>query len=213
MARRHRRFVEGLSLHVHQRGNNRQDMFRDETDRLVFLTALVESSRRYDVRVHAWIFMNNHIHLIATPATPEGIPRTMQQVGRRYVPYFNRKYSRTGGLWEGRYSAHLIDTEVYWYRCLRYVELNRVRAGILATPGDDVWSSYRSHAFGARDPLITHHDLYLTLGRTRTERQRAHRALLGIPLADCELASIRQALRTGEPPLEPPALPSSVMVR
>ena len=210
MARRRRIFVEGLSMHVHQRGNNREDMFHDDDDRMVFLTALVESSERYDVRVHVWMFMDTHIHLVATPQTPDGLPRMIQQVGRRYVPYFNKRHQRTGGLWEGRYTAHPIETEVYWYRCLRYVELNRVRAGVVAAPQDHPWCSYHSHAFGTYDPLISHHPLYLALGTTASERQEAHRALCGTPLTDCELAAIRNALRTGTCPTEPPTLPSLV---
>ena len=98
MARRKRSFVKGLSLHIHQRGNNRQDMFHDDVDRMIFLAALVESSQRYHVAVHVWTFMDNHVHLIATPETPESVPRTMQQVGRRYVPYFNRRHKRTGAV-------------------------------------------------------------------------------------------------------------------
>ena len=210
MARRHRNFVEGMSLHVYQRGNNRQDMFHDEADRITFLAVLVDSAHRYHVRVHVWTLMDNHVHLVVTPETPEGLALTMQQVGRRYVPYFNRKYERTGGLWEGRYNAHLIDTERYWYRCLRYVELNRVRAKIVEAPQEYAWSSYHTHALGVSDPLVTHHDLYLRLGRTDAERQFAHRSLCATPLSECELAAIRNALRSGEPPCEPPAMTSLV---
>jgi putative transposase len=210
MARRHRVFVEGLSLHVHQRGNNRQDMFHDEIDRMVLLTTLVESSEQFGVDVHVWMFMNNHLHLVVTPENPDGVARLMQQVGRRYVPYFNKRYQRTGGLWEGRYSAHLIDTESYWYRCLRYVELNRVRAGIVPAPQDYAWCSYHSHAFGTADPLVAPHPLYEALGRTPEERQHAHRALCATPLTECELTSIRTALRTGKRPVEPPTFTSIV---
>lgn len=204
MPRRQRLFVEGLSLHVHQRGNNRQDIFHDDRDRTMFFGVLVEWAARYAVHVHVWTFMDNHFHLIVTPQTPDGVARTMQQVGRRYVPYFNRRHSRTGGLWEGRYSAHVIDTEAYWYRCLRYVELNPVRANIAGTPHEHRWSSYHAHAFGAEDALVTHHDLYLRLGATPSKRQNAHRALCHSALSDCEVAAIRSALRTGGYPVEPP---------
>jgi putative transposase len=210
MARRHRMFEEGMSLHVHQRGNNRVDMFRDDIDRIVFLTVLHESCDRYHVRVHVWTFMDNHFHLVVTPQAPDSLARAMQQAGRRYVPYFNRRFARTGGLWEGRYSAHPIGTEKYWYRCLRYVELNRVRAGIVASPEEHAWSSYQNHAFGTSDPLVVEHPLYLALGETAAERQVAHRALCGVPLTECELGAIRYALRTGKPPVEPPAVTAVV---
>jgi putative transposase len=197
MARRRRWFCEGMSVHVHQRGNNRADMFHDAPDRVRFLMALLEASRSFGVDIHVWVAMRNHFHLLATPQAPDSVPRMMQQLGRRYVPYFNKRYGRTGGLWEGRYSAHLVDTEVYWFRCARYIELNPVRASIVAAPHEHPWSSYHAHACGAVDKLITPHALYNGLGATPVDRQAAHRALCGTPLSDVELASIRNALRTG----------------
>jgi putative transposase len=197
MARRRRWFFEGVSLHVHQRGNNRADMFCDAHDRIVFLMALLDASRKFDVAVHNWVLMRNHFHMLATPAADDSLPRMMQQVGRRYVPYFNRRCSRTGGLWEGRYSAHLVNTETYWFRCARYVELNPVRASLVMAPHEHPWSSYHALAYGAADKLVTPHALYLALGSNAAERQAAHRAMCGTPLTDTELASIRNALRTG----------------
>jgi putative transposase len=197
MPRRPRFFVEGHSLHIHQRGNNRTDMFRDEVDRAVFLMALAESAQKYDVGIHAWVLMNTHFHLLGTPASPDSVPDMMQQVGRRYVPFFNRRWERTGGLWEGRYSAHLVDTDTYWYRCLRYIEMNPVRANIVEEPNDHLWSSYRAHAHGTEDKLLTSHRLYEALGITPAERQTVYRALCGLPLSEIEIASIRHAIRTG----------------
>jgi len=72
------------------------------------MMALRDACRRYDVRVHGFVLMTTHFHLLATPATPQSLPRTMQQVGRRYVPYFNKRRDRTGCLWEGRYRSHLV---------------------------------------------------------------------------------------------------------
>jgi putative transposase len=197
MSRLRRWFEEGLSVHVHQRGNNRADMFHDGEDRVVFLMALLESSRRYRVAIHAWVFMNNHFHLLATPEGPESIPRMMQQAGTRYVPYFNRRHARTGGLWEGRYSAHLVDTENYWFQCARYIELNPVRASMVNQSREHPWSSYHVNGHGAHDKLVTPHALYIGLGKDAAERQAAHRGMCGVCLTNVELASIRNALRTG----------------
>jgi putative transposase len=197
MARPRRMFPEGLPVHVHQRGNNRADMFRDVHDRVVFLMALLESSRRYEVAIHNWMLMDNHFHLLATPAGEESVPRMMQQVGRRYVPYFNKRSGRTGGLWEGRYSAHIVDSDAYLFRCVRYIEMNPVRASMVTAPHDHPWSSYHALAYGADDKLVRPHALYTALGRTPLERQTAHRAMCGTPLSDAELAAIRNALRTG----------------
>ncbi len=197
MARRRRWFLEGTSLHVHQRGNNRADMFHDTHDRVVFLIALLDASRKYRVAIHNWVLMTNHFHLLATPAEPASVPYMMQQLGRRYVPYFNRRSDRTGGLWEGRYSAHVVDTEAYWFKCARYIEMNPVRASMVTAPHEHPWSSYHAHAHGAGDNLVTPHALYAGLGASPLERQAAHRALCATPLSDVELASIRTALRTG----------------
>jgi putative transposase len=205
MPRRRREFVEGLSVHIHQRGNNRADMFRDTPDRIAFVMTVREAAQLYSVAIHAWTLMTTHFHLIATPETEESVPRMMQQIGRCYVPYFNKRYQRTGGLWEGRYNAHLIQTEEYWLRCLRYVELNPVRAGMVVSPHEHAWTSYHAHAFGAADPLVSLHPLYLALGHSAIARQEAHRELCGTPLTEAELTSIRHALRTGQSGSEIPA--------
>ncbi|MGH9350101.1 MAG: transposase [Vicinamibacterales bacterium] len=198
MARLARMFANGVAAHVHQRGNNRADMFADTYDRVVFLLALLESSQRYKVAVHAWVLMRNHFHLLATPSSPDGLPRMMQQTGRRYVPYFNKRHLRTGGLWEGRYSAHLIHTERYLLNCHRYIELNPVRAAIVSTAEDYRWSSYRAYALGAHDPLITPHALYLASADTPLERQLLHKTRCGTALMEAELTWIRTALRAGQ---------------
>lgn len=208
MARRQRMFVDGLSMHIHQRGNNRADMFLDADERVMFLMALIDASRKHGVAIHHWVLMDNHFHLVGTPETPESVPRMMQQIGRRYVPFFNKRHGRTGGLWEGRYSAHLIDTETYWFRCARYVELNPVRASMVCAPLEHPWSSYHRHAAGAEDHIVTPHALYLGLGATPLERQAAHSAICGQSLTPTELASIRNALRTGRSGSE---LPESVL--
>jgi len=87
--------------------------------------------------------MTNHIHLLVSPETAESLPKTMQSLGRRYVQYFNYRYKRTGTLWEGRYRATVIDAEAYQFECMRYIELNPVRAGMVATQrtfrGQAIW--------------------------------------------------------------------------
>jgi len=197
MARSPRPFVDGMSQHVVQRGNNRSRMFADCGDFTVFLITLRDACRCYGVKVHGYVLMTTHFHLLVTPVAKNSLPLMMQQVGRRYVPYFNRRHRRTGGLWEGRYHPHLVPTEQYWFRCLRYIELNPVRAGMVATPDGYTWSSYGTHAHGEPNPLIELHPLYLALGDTPSARQAAYRALCGVPLTEAELAAIRYAVQTG----------------
>ncbi len=94
--------------------------------------------------------MTNHVHLLASPKIQESIPKTLQSVGRRYVQYFNTSYGRSGTLWEGRYKATLINSYRYLLTCVRYIELNPVRAGMVKHSCDYRWSSYAANALGKR---------------------------------------------------------------
>jgi putative transposase len=119
--------------------------------------------------------MCNHVHILATPACAGGIGRLMQSVGRRYVGLFNVMMERKGTLWEGRFRSCLVDTDAYLLRCYRYIELNPVRAGIVAIPGDYRWSSFRHNGLALHDPLIVPHHTYLSLGCSTSERTKAYR--------------------------------------
>jgi len=141
--------------------------------------------------------MSNHIHVMATPQSEGSLSLMMQDVGRAYVRFFNRRYSRTGTLWDGRFHASLLTSESYWMTCLRYVELNPVRAGLAARPEEYRWSSYRAHAFGAPDPLVGPHPLFDGLGSTATERQAAWRGICRAPIPEERLVELREALRSG----------------
>ena len=154
---------------------------------------LHEASQRHLMSIHGYVLMRTHFHLLATPETPTAIERTMQRVGLRYVRYFNRRYTRTGGLFEGRYIPSIVDDERYWISCLRYIELNPVRAGIVTSPADYRWSSYHAHAFGATDPLVTPHLRYRELGASVAERQRVWQNVCAVDLTAEELNRIRFA--------------------
>jgi putative transposase len=197
MPRRRRCFVEGLSCHVTQRGVDRGLIFRSRTDYAVFLAILRYESERWRLRIHAYTLMRNHVHLLATPESATSLPKTMQALGRRYIPFFNRRYRRTGGLWEGRYKPALVYDERYWLICMRYVELNPVRAGIVDNPEQYRWSSYAHHAFGRSDTLVSGHPLYSALGATAESRQLAWRRICGQDISSDQLDSIRKSIREG----------------
>jgi len=138
--------------------------------------------------------MTNHVHLLATPSQETSVPKTLQSVGRRYVQYFNYTYRRSGSLWEGRYRATVIDAEAYLLTCMRYIELNPVRApSLVAHPADYPWSSYRGNALGAEDTLLAPHRLYRRLGRTPEERQSSYRRLFRGQPAKADIDAIREA--------------------
>lgn len=197
MARRRRVFAEGFSYHVTQRGVNRGVIFRGPSDYRVFLAILACESQRCGVRIHSYALMRNHIHLLATPDTQTSLPSLMQGLGRSYVLFFNDRYDRTGALWGGRYKDALVHDERYWLTCMRYVELNPVRAGVVKHPAQYRWSSYWHHGLGHRDAIITEHPLYRSLGDSPDARQRAWREICGQNLSDAELQNLRAAIKRG----------------
>ncbi len=197
MARMPRLFVEGVSSHVIIRGNNRQDVFLADGDRVFFHRNLAELAREASVEVHAYVLMTNHVHLLATGSARSSLPRLMQRLGTRYAGYFNYRHDRTGALWEGRYKCALVETERYFLTCQRYIELNPVRAGMTTHPTRYAWSSYRCHAEDVVDDVVTPHDLVRQLGREPAERRRAYRELFGTDIDAETLALIRDSVQHG----------------
>jgi len=189
------RFVlPSQSQHVIVRGSNRDPIFYADEDYLFYLEKLKQACDRHRCDVHAYVLMTNHVHLLLTPHTEQGIGKVMQLLGRYYVQHFNDSYSRTGTLWEGRYKATLIDAENYLLTCYRYIELNPVRAKDLVDhPSKYPWSSYRYNALGEENPVIVPHEEYLRLGNSPAERQAAYRALFKSRISDRTLEEIRQA--------------------
>jgi putative transposase len=197
MARLGRYFLTEQPLHVIQRGNNRQAIFFSGEDRVAYLGWLLAAARAHSCRIHAYVLMTNHVHLLATPERADSLPRMMQSLGRRYVRYVNDSHRRTGTLWEGRYRAAPIDSEAYLLACCRYIELNPVRARMVRHPRLHRWSSYRANALGEADALITPHPLYRTLGRNAAERQESYRGLFRERLSAAFIDELRTATNSG----------------
>lgn len=197
MARLARIRSTGIPQHIIQRGNNRQVCFGGADDFAAYAHWLEESSRKYRVAIHAWVFMTNHVHLLVTPETDTGISRMMQTLGRHYVRYFNHTYRRTGTLWEGRFKACAVDAVDYLLVCQRYIELNPVRAGMVNNPSEYAWSSYRANGLGQSIKLWTPHPIYVELGSTAAERATAYRALFVGQIDTALLHQIRQATNQG----------------
>lgn len=193
MPNRRRNFVPGVSLHVRQRGNNRCAIFGDDSDYQSYLVMLESATREYRVAVHGYALMTTHTHILLTPSNKEGTSEAMHQVGVRYVLYFNRKYQRVGTLWTGRYKAKPITDERYWLTCLRYIEQNPVRAGLVVRPEQYCWSSYGVHALGHLSDWLASHPVLDALGADMAQRQAAYKAICDIPLTNDE--TIRQQLK------------------
>ena len=178
MARLPRLTVPGYPHHVIQRGNNRQAIFASDHDYAALLQLLAENAVRFEVAVHAYVLMSNHFHLLATPATVDGLPQMMQAVGRRYVRYFNDRQGRSGTLWEGRYRSTVIDTDRYLLACMVYMDLNPVRAGLVERPEQYPWSSHRHYLGLVQDKLVTPHSLLWALGNTPFAREEQYAELV-----------------------------------
>lgn len=177
MARLQRITPVGVPVHIIQRGNNRQACFVSDEDHGAYAGWLKDYSKKYQVDIHAWVMMTNHVHLLCTPRREGGISQLMQSLGRRYVQYFNFEYRRSGTLWEGRFKSCLIQAERYLLEVYRYIELNPVRTEMVADPGDYRWSSYQINALGKVSELCTPHEEYLSLGTDLSTRQNNYRNL------------------------------------
>lgn len=199
MPRRARSHLDHVPLHIVQRGHNRAACFFSEDDYRSYLYWLNEALRDAECTLHAYVLMTNHVHLLLTPTSAAAVPGALISLGRRYVQRINRIHNRTGTLWDSRYKSSLIHANSYLLSCQRYIELNPVRAGLVSDPADYRWSSYRVHAFGLPDPVVSSHPLYYTLGRDGAERQASYRKLVEARLDRAVTDNIRSALALGVP--------------
>jgi len=198
MARRPRFRIAGVGQFITQRGNNRQDVFFSEQDYLYYLDVLNETAIKYKCQIHAFALMSNHIYILATPTTPDGISQLMKGVGQRYVSYINKLEKRTGTLWDGRYKASLVEDGHYLLDCMRYIEMTPVRSKIAKTSNKYQWSSYRTNAQGDDVGVkITPHESYSTLvlwsDKNDKDLQKEYKHLFREQINDEELKKIRKA--------------------
>ena len=197
MARLRRYCPPGIPQHVIQRGNNRAVCFASDKDMGVYAHYLHEAASQFGLAIHGWVFMSNHVHLLVTPEEDNSLSRSMQYIGRHYVRYFNQAYRRTGTLFEGRFKSCIVQQSTYFLVCLRYIELNPVRAGMVADPADYRWSSYCAHGIGRVSKLWTPHPLYLGLGDTDSERRVRYRSLFQSSIEGELLSEVRQSVNRG----------------
>lgn len=199
MPRRLRLLLPGVATHLIQRGTNREDCFRRESDYLVYLAHLRNSSRRLECLVHAYCLMTNHVHLLVSPPSAEAGEALMKELGQRYAQYFNRTYHRTGPIWDGRYRSSVAESARYVLACYRYIELNPVRAGMVEYPAQYRWSSYHVNAGGREDALVSAHAEFAALGASAEARRAAYIGLFSETLEARLVDAIRVATNGGYP--------------
>jgi putative transposase len=197
MPRHARIMVAGATVHIVHRGNNRQECFHSAEDRAFYLFHLGRMLPRTGCALHAYVLMGNHLHLLLTTREAHGCAMLMKSVAQLYAQYVNKAYRRSGYVWEGRCKSCLVQSEQYVLACYRYIELNPVRAGIVAAPGHYTWSSFRANAHGERSSLVTPHDEYRALGRTGGDCQATYRDLFGSQGGPANVEEIRRATRSG----------------
>ena len=199
MPRQPRIHLDDIPLHLVQRGHNRQPCFFEPADYHCYLHMLDDALRRCQGRLHAYALMTNHVHLLLTPAVAARVPNVMMAIGRGYVQFVNRKYGRTGTLWDGRYHASLVQSDRYLLACCRYIEMNPVRAGLASRPDDYPWTSFHANALQRKEPRIVPHPLWVELAASPDRRSSAYRALFDEGSDEVPVTEIRRAIRQSQP--------------
>lgn len=197
MARLARLTFPGLPHLVLQRGVNRQAIFDTATDRLVLLDMLSEGAKRHQVAIHAYVLMENHFHLLATPQTSDGLTKLMQALGRSYVRHFNASHHRTGTLWDGRYRSAVVEADPYVLTSMVHFDLHPVRGGLVADAADYPWSSHAHYSGRRTDMLIKTHPSIWALGNTPFAREAAYSQLVQAGISTAQQAAITDAALNG----------------
>jgi putative transposase len=188
-------FIPNLPHHVTQRGHDQNTVFVESRDYEYYLANLIEFGSHYNVGVYAYCLMTNHVHLILVPkANGADISKLMRRLSARQTRRVNRLENRMGTLWSGRFKCSVIDTDSYLLACLRYVELNPIRAGIVSQPEDYRWSSYRQRLGFCEDNWIDSDPVTAELGRDLAAIQRAYAKFVKASISSQEIACIRNGV-------------------
>jgi putative transposase len=168
-----------------------KSVFFAEQDYAVYLDKLKDYAKKYQVNVHAFVLMTNHVHLLMSPETDKGVSQLMQSLGRYYVMYINKTYQRTGTLWDGRYKSTLVDSDNYFLLVSRYIALNPVRANMVEHPAEYPWLSYHGNTLNKDEELLSPHHCYLSLGTSKEAHKQAYKHLFKHHIPELTLQEIR----------------------
>jgi putative transposase len=187
-----------VALHLVQRGL--AACFSGNADCLAYLEALAACAAHDGCAVHAYALMGNHVHLLVTPALPGGATLLLRSTAERYARHVAQAHGYQGALWEERFDGTPVHARRYLFACMRYIEMNPVRAGLVREAGAYRWSSFRANALGQDDALVIPHPCYFALGRSREERCAAYRAQFARSEASPAGVSGARATRVGGKP-------------
>ncbi len=165
--------------HILSRGNNRQDIFKDERDYKKYIEILQKYKDRYRFKLYHYVLMKNHVHLVLEPTDRGGsLAEVMKGINLSYAQYYKSRYKHIGHFWQDRYKSIIISKDDYLLACGSYVELNPVRAGIVKDPRDYKWSSYNAYAYGKKDSFLEKLPIYNELSKDETERRKRYREFI-----------------------------------
>lgn len=196
MARYARQTVADIPYHIINRGNNHQAIFVSTKDYQFFLRSVELAKEKCPCKIYSYVLMPNHIHLLLESIKEgENLTYFMKQISQRHAQYINRNCRRTGTLWEGRFKSSPVSSDHYLLACSRYIEMNPVRAGIVKTPEEFEFSSYRAKIGQKEIKWLDYDPLYLDLGRTESERQRKYQRWVHESIPKGEWETIRNRIQ------------------
>jgi putative transposase len=198
MSRSARIVLPGYPHHVVHRGHNRQTIFERPADYVAYLEDLQELKAQFDVKLQAYCLMSNHVHLLMVPHTADGIAEVMKRLAGRHAMRLNVRDKRVGALWQGRYYSSLVDRDAYFLTCCRYIELNPVRAGLVANPVEYRWSSCRYRTGCETAAWLDLDPGFLAMGATMRERWQVYQACLQEQVTSEQSQLIREAVHRGQ---------------
>jgi putative transposase len=190
--------IPNFPHHLVQRGHNQRDVFFTDGDRLGYLDTLVEMRAELCIKLYGYCLMTNHVHLIVDPGDhAENLGRLMKRLAGRHTRRINRINLRSGTLWGGRYKCSPIETDRYLLACMRYVDLNPVRAGIVAAPDRFRWSSYRAKVGISHCDWLDDDPCTLAFAVDLQRRRERYQEFVAEGDDELELRFIRASLQRG----------------
>jgi len=196
MGRPIRIHLPNLNHHILNRGNNRQDVFLEDSDYLHYLDILKRYKHKFNFKIFAYCLMKNHIHLLIKTSSIGTVSDIMKAITIAHTRRYHYKYKSSGHVWQGRFKSPLVSADEYFFALMRYIEQNPVRAGLVDHPAKYRYSSYHANVIMERDELIDKEDnpSFLSLGRTMAERIQNYKRIVLIPLEESKAALIRKSL-------------------
>jgi putative transposase len=199
MARNARAVAVGYPHHITQRGNNREPVFLDDQDRLIYTDLLRHYTQKFRVDIWSYCLMPNHVNLFAVPQESGALALGVGRTNQVYTRYVNRKYLRSGRVWQNHFYSCIVDSDDYLWSVARYIENNPVKAGLVSTAAEYLWSSARFHLEGCADPLLSCPDWLV-----EDERNDYRQYILAAD--EAMRKTIDQATRSGRPLCKPSML-------